>query len=122
MPITKFNALLKLLRKAINSYRRINKVKAIEFDERLKKVVDTYNNRDKLLFTNEVVSDFVNDLSDQLLQIIRDLDDDKRSFEKLGISFEEKAFFDILVKVRNEHRFDYADEKCKLLAKNQRIG
>lgn len=117
LPITKFNALLKLLRKAINSYRRINKVKAIEFDERLKKVVDTYNNRDKLLFTNEVVSDFVNDLSDQLLQIIRDLDDDKRSFEKLGISFEEKAFFDILVKVRNEHRFDYADEKCKLLAK-----
>lgn len=117
LPITKFNALLKLLRKAINSYRRINKVKAIEFDKRLKKVVDTYNNRDKLLFTNEVVSDFVNDLSDQLLQIIRDLDDDKRSFEKLGISFEEKAFFDILVKVRNEHRFDYADEKCKLLAK-----
>lgn len=117
LPITKFNALLKLLRKAINSYRRINKVKAIEFDKRLKKVVDTYNNRDKLLFTNEVVSDFVNDLSDQLLQIIRDLDDDKRSFEKLGISFEEKAFFDILVKVRNEHIFDYADEKCKLLAK-----
>ena len=117
LPITKFNALLKLLRKAINSYRRTNKVKAQEFDERLRKVVDTYNNRDKLVFTNEEASDFVNDLSEQLLQIIRDLEDDKNSFEQLGISFEEKAFYDILVKVRNEHDFAYADEKCIVLAK-----
>lgn len=117
LPITKFNALLKLLRKAINSYRRTNKVKAQEFDERLRKVVDTYNNRDKLVFTNEEASDFVNDLSEQLLQIIRDLEDDKISFEKIGITFEEKAFFDILVKVRNEHGFTYDDEKCIVLAK-----
>lgn len=117
LPITKFNALLKLLRKAINSYRRTNKVKAQEFDERLRKVVDTYNNRDKLVFTNEEASDFVNDLSEQILQIIRDLEDDKNSFEQLGISFEEKAFYDILVKVRNEHDFAYADEKCIVLAK-----
>ena len=39
-------------------------MKAMEFDERLRKVVDDYNSRDKLVFTNEVVSDFVNDLSD----------------------------------------------------------
>ena len=117
LPITKFNALLKLLRKAINSYRRTNKVKAQEFDERLRKVVDTYNNRDKLVFTNEEASDFVNDLSEQILQIIRDLQDEKNSFEQLGISFEEKAFYDILVKVRNEHDFAYADEKCIVLAK-----
>ena len=75
LPITKFNALLKLLRKAISAYGRTNKVKAMEFDERLRKVVDDYNSRDKLVFTNEVVSDFVNDLSDQLLQILRDLQD-----------------------------------------------
>lgn len=117
LPITKFNALLKLLRKAINSYRRTNKVKAQEFDERLRKVVDTYNNRDKLVFTNEEASNFVNDLSEQILQIIRDLQDEKNSFEQLGISFEEKAFYDILVKVRNEHDFAYADEKCIVLAK-----
>lgn len=40
MPITRFNALLKLLRKAITAYGRTNKVKAIEFDERLKRVVE----------------------------------------------------------------------------------
>ena len=39
------------------------------------------------------------------------------SFEKLGITFEEKAFYDILVKVRDDHGFPYADEKCLVLAK-----
>lgn len=116
LPITKFNALLKLLRKAISAYGRTNKVKAIEFDERLRKVVDDYNSRDKLVFTSEVVSDFVNDLSDQLLQILKDLQEDQSSFEKMGISFEEKAFYDILVKVRDDHGFPYDDEKCVILA------
>ena len=117
MPITKFNALLKLLRKAISAYGRTNKVKAIEFDERLRKVVEEYNNRDKLVFTSEVVADFVNDLSDELIKILQDLQVDKTSFEKLGISYEEKAFYDILVKVRDDHGFPYEEEKCLMLAK-----
>lgn len=117
LPITKFNALLKLLKKAITAYGRTNKVKAIEFDERLRQVVDAYNSRDKLVFTNEVVADFVNDLSDQLIKIMNDLKADQTSFERLGISYEEKAFYDILVKVRDDHGFPYADEKCLILAK-----
>ncbi len=96
MPITRFNALLKLLRRAITAYGRTNKVKSVEFDERLKQVVEAYNNRDKLVFTSEVVADFVNGLSDQLMQILNDLKDDKASFEKMGITYEEKAFYDIL--------------------------
>ena len=117
MPITSFNALLKLLRKAITAYGRTNKVKAMAFDERLRQVVDTYNSRDKLVFTSEVVADFVNGLSDQLMQILKELQDDKSSFEKLGITYEEKAFFDILVKVRDDHDFPYEDKKCLVLAK-----
>lgn len=116
MPITKFNALIRLLRKAISAYGRTNKVKAIEFDERLRKVVEKYNTRDKLVFTSGVVEDFVNDLSDELIKIIQDLQHDKNSFEKLGISYEEKAFYDILVKVRDQHGFPYAEEKCLILA------
>ena len=116
MPITKFNALLKLLRKAISAYGRTNKVKAVEFDERLRKVVEAYNSRDKLVFTSEVVADFVNDLSDELIRILQDLQKDKTSFEKLGISYEEKAFYDILVKVRDDHGFPYEEEKCLVLA------
>ena len=117
LPITKFNALLKLLKKAISAYGKTNKVKAIEFDERLRQVVDAYNSRDKLVFTSEVVADFVNDLSDQLIKIMNDLNADRESFEKMGITYEEKAFYDILVKVRDDHGFPYADEKCIILAK-----
>ena len=117
MPITRFNALLMVLKKAINSYGKVNRIKAIDFDERLRKVVEAYNNRDKMVFTSEVVSDFVNDLSDQLISILHDLQADKDSFAQMGISFEEKAFYDILVKVRDDHGFSYADEKCIMLAK-----
>ena len=117
LPITQFNALLKLVRKAITAYGKTNKVKAIEFDERLRRVVDEYNSRDKLVFTSEVVSDFVNDLSDKLIEILNDLNEDRSSFEKMGITYEEKAFYDILVKVRDDHKFEYSDDKCVILAK-----
>lgn len=117
MPVTKFNALIKLVKKTIAAYGRTNRVKAIEFDKRLKKIVDSYNSRDKLTFVSEVVADFVNELSEQLIQLMKDLDADKKSFEGLGISYEEKVFFDILVAVRDSHEFPYADEKCVTLAK-----
>ena len=117
MPITKFNALLKLVKKNIATYGRNNKVKAIEFDRRLKKIVDNYNSRDKLVFVNEVVGDFVDKLSEKLLQLLQDLEDDKKSFKRLGITYEEKVFFDILIAVRDDHVFPYSEEKCLALAK-----
>jgi type I restriction enzyme R subunit len=117
LPITKYNALLKLLRSTINAYGKVNKVKAIEFDKRLRAVIDTYNDRDNLVFTSEVVADFINGLSDEIISILNDLQADKTSFQALGISYEEKAFYDILVKVRDDHGFPYADEKCLALAK-----
>lgn len=117
LPITKFNALIKLLKKAIIDYGHVNKIKSIEFDERLRKVVENYNARDKLVFTSEVVADFVNDLSDELIKIFKELEVDKTSFEKMGISYKEKAFYDILIKVRDEHHFVFAEEKCIYLAK-----
>lgn len=117
MPISKFNALLKLLRRAISKYGENNKVKAIEFSERLKRVVESYNNRDSQVFVSEVVYDFINSLSDELLEILKALQEDKISFEKMGISYEEKAFYDILIKVRDDNDFVYEDSKCLILAK-----
>jgi type I restriction enzyme R subunit len=116
MPITKFNALIQLLKRVISAYGKTNKVKAIIFDERLKKVVEQYNNRDNQVFVNGVVADLVNSLSDEIIKIIDDLKEDKNSFEKLGITYEEKIFYDILVKVRDDHKFEYAEEKCITLA------
>lgn len=117
LPISKFNALVKLLKKAISAYARVNKAKSIEFDERLKNVIERYNNRDKLVFTSEVVEDFINNLSDELLKIFGDIEEDKSSFKEMGISYEEKAFYDILVIVRDEHGFIFENEKCIELAK-----
>lgn len=117
LPITKFNALLKLLRKVIANYSHQNKVKSIEFKEKLQKVVDKYNNRD---FTSGVIEDFVNELSDQLIIIYRELQEDKTSFSKFGITFEEKTFYDILVKVRHDREFEYSDAQCIALAKKVR--
>ena len=56
-------------------------------------------------------------MSDKLIDILNQLKEDKNSFEKMGITFEEKAFYDILVRVRDDHKFKYADEKCLKLAK-----
>lgn len=98
LPITKFNVLLKLLKKDISAYGKMNKVKALEFDERLKRVVDTYNSRDKLVFTSEVVAGFVNDLSDQLLKIFKDLQDDKTFFKNSALYTKKRLFTTFLLK------------------------
>lgn len=128
LPNTKFQLLAKMLSKAIREYGRTNRVKAEYFKELLEKTVDSYNNRDNLTFTNDVTSDVVSavsdavsrkieSLTDQLLEIFNNLKSDKEEFKKLGITFEEKAFFDILVDTRNKHGFPYEDAKCIGLAK-----
>ena len=117
LPITKFNALLQLLRQQIRNYGRVNKIKAMEFAERLEKIVNLYNSRDKLTFSSEQIGEFIDDLSDQIIDVMKDLKEDEESFKKLGITFEEKAFYDILIKVRDDHGFKYDDDKCLVLAK-----
>lgn len=127
MPNTKFQLLVKLLNRAIREYSRINKVQAEKFAKLLGDTIDDYNTRDKLTFTNEVATDTVHaiseaveekvaSLTDKLLEIFRDLNADKEEFKNLGITFEEKAFYDILVDLRDKHKFEYAGEKCITLA------
>jgi len=61
-------------------------VKEIEFDKRLRVVVDNYNDRDKLVFTSEVVTYFINNLSNELIKIFKYLQDDKTLFEAMSIT------------------------------------
>ena len=128
MPYTKFQLLVKLITKAISAYKKVNKVQAEKFQEMLEKIIDDYNTRDNLTFTNDVardtvnavtdvVGDKVNELSDRILKLFRELNADKEKFKELGISFEEKAFYDVLVSVRDNHGFDYSDERCIDLAR-----
>jgi type I restriction enzyme R subunit len=132
MPCTKFELLVKLLRKAIKEYKKTNKVRAEHFTKLLEKTLEEYHNRDKFTFVNgvaqdavgaisNVVQDRVAELTDRIRGIFDELNTDKQEFRKLGISFEEKAFYDILVDVRNSHGFEYSDERCKELAKKINI-
>lgn len=128
MPFTKFQILCKLVAKAIRAYSRTNKIQAEHFQKMLEDTIDAYNTRDKLIFTNEVTQNVVNDvcdivsykingLSNKLMNILKELKADSEKFKVLGITFEEKAFFDVLVEVRDKHGFEYADELCIELAK-----
>ena len=128
MPHTKFQILAQMLRKAIKEYSRTNAIKGSEFAEKLQKTVDEYNKRDELVFVNDVTGEVVSavsdeiqskveSLTDELIELLKQMKSDKDEFKKLGISFEEKAFYDILVDTRNKHEFEYSDEKCIDLAK-----
>lgn len=128
MPFTKFQILCKLVAKAIRTYSRTNKIQAEHFQKMLEDTIDAYNTRDKLIFTNEVTQNVVNDvcdivsykingLSNKLMNILKELKSDSEKFRVLGITFEEKAFFDVLVEVRDKHGFEYADDLCIELAK-----
>ncbi len=52
-----------------------------------------------------------------MINLFIGLKQDKEEFKNLGITFEEKAFYDILVDLRDKHKFDYANDKCITLAR-----
>ena len=99
---TKIKLLQKLLRQAIDNYRKVNKMKGIDFTKRMTANVDMYNARRKdKAFANEVLDD----VAEQLTKLLEELGKDKKSFEDLHISFEEKAFFDILEALAKKYNF-----------------
>ena len=123
LPNTKFLTIKQLLQREISDYSKINKLKSAEFQELLDKVVDEYNNRDNFAFVNKVagetieqiqkkVNEKINSLSEKLVKLFNDMNADKMKFAELGISIEEKAFYDILVDIRNKEKFEYSDARC----------
>ena len=93
---------------------KINKIKGMEFSERLKRVVDSYNDRSRdKAFANEVLDD----VATQLADLLRQLKKEQQSFEGMGINFEEKAFYDILESVAKKYEFEYPKDKMISLAK-----
>lgn len=114
LPNTKIKVLQRLLSQAIDEFKKVNKITALEFSERLKRVVDEYNNRRRdEAYANEVLDD----VADQLAQLLEDLKTEKDSFKKMGIDFEEKAFYDILSFVAKKYEFEYPDDRMIELSK-----
>lgn len=99
---TKIKILAKLAKDAIEEYKKINKIKGVEFGERLQKLVEKYNDRQSEKVYAEQVLDNV---AEELEKLLKALEKDKKSFEELGINFEEKAFFDILEAIAKKYEF-----------------
>lgn len=121
---TKFKMLIEMLRKAITQYSHTNKYKAEEFSKRMKRLVNKYNNRDgEILVSNDdVINDFIDSLSEEAQKILEDLKKDSDEFKKMGISFEEKAFYDILKAIRDKYGFEFSEEKIIDLAKKVKVA
>ena len=104
MPNTKIKILQRLLSQAIDEFKKVNKIRGVEFEDKLKKVVDEYNNRRRgEVYANEVLDD----VAEQLAQLLSELKTEKNSFKNMGIDYEEKAFYDILKAVTKKYEFGY---------------
>lgn len=134
LPATRLEVLVKMLRKSIAQYKNTNKFAAEKFEDLLKKTLEEYHNRRVALSSaeatqtqKETVDEIIRNATQQALDILGKLGEDKESFRKLGLTFEEKAFYDILMHMRDAHNFDYGtdrkvgsliiNDKCKALAK-----
>jgi type I restriction enzyme R subunit len=114
LPNTKIKLLQKLLAKAIDEFKKTNKIKAIDFSKKFKSLVERYNERkDSDILRSEVLDDF----ADEIVDLYNNLKKEKDSFEDMGINFEEKAFYDILKSLAHKYDFEYPEGKLIILAK-----
>lgn len=118
LPNTKIKLLQKLLAKAIDDVKKINKITGIDFSKRLQFIVDKYNERKESdVLRSEVLEDF----TDEIIDLYYALKKEKESFKDLGIDFEEKAFYDILKSLAIKYDFVYPEDKLILLAQKVKV-
>lgn len=55
--------------------------------------------------------DILKSATEQALEILRQMQENRESFRKLGLTFEEKAFYDILLAMRDQYNFEYGEDK-----------
>lgn len=113
MPNTKVKLMERLLKMVITEFKKVNKIKGTDFTKRLNALVDKYNDRsDSAIFADEVLTEVAN----QMAELLKEINKEKKSFKNLGITYEEKAFYDILIAVAKQFGFDYPTDKAKVLA------
>ncbi|MDN3203782.1 type I restriction endonuclease subunit R [Algoriphagus sediminis] len=113
LPNTKIKLLQKLLSKAIDEFKQINKIKGIDFSKKMQHLVEKYNERKEAdVLQSEVLEDFTNEIIDLYYAMKKEKD----SFAEMGIDFEEKAFYDILKELAIKYDFVYPEDKLIHLA------
>lgn len=114
LPNTKIKLLQRLLSKALGAFGKVNRIKAIEFAKKLDALVKKYNERkEEDVLRGEVLEDFAN----EIIKLIEDLKAEEESFKDMGITVEEKAFYDILKSMMYKYQFEYPEDKLIKLSK-----
>ena len=112
-PNTKVKLMERLLRTVITDFKRVNKIKGVDFTNRLNQLVARYNDRsDNAVFAAEVMDE----VAQKMAELLQDVNKEKKSFTELGITYEEKAFYDILKEIAHRFGFDYPEDKLLKLA------
>jgi type I restriction enzyme R subunit len=107
-----------MLRRSIAQYKDTNKLAAEQFEELLQKTLDEYHDRRARLSSGaataiqkDAVDAIIRNATQQAIDLLNQLGEDKDSFRRLGLTFEEKAFYDILMHLRDTHKFEYGEDK-----------
>lgn len=133
MPATRLELLIKLLRKQIQEYSKTNQIAAKKYQEMLEETIKQYHERRTHLTAEEAGAtqeqaseDIIKSATEQAMAILAGLNESRESFRKMGLTFEEKAFYDILIALRDQYNFEYGEDKetdgiiinakCKALA------
>lgn len=111
LPNTKIKILEQLLKRLIGEYRKVNKIKAVDFTERMNAIVDRYNDR------SEEDLKIQEEVTEKMMKVIQDVINARNHHKELGITFEEEAFYDILKQNTIKYKFAYPEEKLLSLAK-----
>ncbi|WP_148624684.1 type I restriction endonuclease subunit R [Aliarcobacter cryaerophilus] len=118
LPNTKIKLLQQLLAKALEEFKKVNKVKAVDFSKKFNALVEKYNERKE---NDVLVSSVLDDFTDEIIDLYYALQKEKESFVDLGIDFEEKAFYDILKSIAIKYDFSYPEDKLLALSKEVKI-
>lgn len=113
LPNTKVKLMEKLLRTVITEFKKVNKMKGVDFTKRLNALVNRYNDRsDNAVFAQEVLEE----VASKMAELLKEVNQEKQSFKELGITYEEKAFYDILKETAIKFGFEYPHDKLLKLS------
>ena len=113
---TKVKLMEQLLKRVIESVKKVNKVKAVSFTDRLNDIIDKYNDRsDDIVLADEIITEVAN----QLAELFEDIKKENKLPEGIP-DIEVKAFYDILKSVAEQYGFldEYTEEQYIALAKD----
>ena len=118
MPASKLEMLVKMMRKGIAEYKKTNLAAGRKYQEMLEETIRKYHERRKKLTEEEAgatqeqtAEDIIREATEQAMKIMKEMQADRESFRKIDLTFEEKAFYDILMQQREEANFEYGEDK-----------